>query len=161
MMPSVASGSDQKLAATTCTAAPTLRFADFTLSFDPSALPCPGSLGAPKWCVYTKVCILQTHVTDLNWLVTSTDQLFSSVHLRRCSLLEHLNIGASVMPPAYQFGLAEPMATALNKCLKNLKYVSSVLVLHVLVCPRVCGCYRCYQALAIVRRIAYVLQYMY
>lgn len=65
------------------------------------------------------------------------------------------------MPPAYQSELAELLATALNKCLKNLKYASTVLVLRVLVLPHICGCYRCYQALAIVRRIAYVLQYMY
>ena len=29
------------------------------------------------------------------------------------------------MPDTYQFGLAEPLASALNKCLKNLKYVST------------------------------------
>jgi len=30
------------------------------LSLNPSALPCPGPLDAPKWCVSPKVCILQT-----------------------------------------------------------------------------------------------------
>ena len=53
-------------------------------------------------------------------------RIFHSVmlHFRKCPMLEHLNIGASVMPSKNQFGLTDqaPLTTALNNCLKNLRY---------------------------------------
>ena len=42
-------------------------------------------------------------------------------------MLEHLNIGASVMPSKNQFDQA-PLTTALNNCLKNLRYLVHVQV---------------------------------